>query len=91
MRRRPLSDRQLENDELRREALASSPWRTVGQACGRAQVGPKTIYAEIRAGRLKAVRVGGRREYRTTDPWIDEWLEAAATTVVVDMARRRRA
>lgn len=56
-------------------------WKTVKQAADRVQVGPKLIYREIAAGRLRAARVGGRREYRTTDAWIDDWLEASAAPV----------
>lgn len=35
------------------------------------------IYREVEAGRLRAVRVGGRRELRLTADWIDTWLLAA--------------
>jgi excisionase family DNA binding protein len=57
----------------------TSPWRTVGQAAARAQTGEKLIYREVKAGRLKAARVGGRRELRFRDEWIDCWLEQSAT------------
>ena len=43
---------------------AGSPWITVHEAARRARCGIKLIYREFRAGRLKAVRVGGRRELR---------------------------
>jgi excisionase family DNA binding protein len=59
--------------------LATSPWLTVHQAAGRAQVGTKTIYREVAAGRLRAARVGGRRELRLLSEWIDEWLLDAMT------------
>jgi excisionase family DNA binding protein len=39
-----------------------TPWLTPKQAAARAQVGVKTVYREVAAGRLKAARVGGRRE-----------------------------
>jgi excisionase family DNA binding protein len=51
----------------------------VEQAAARAQTGTKTIYREVKAGRLRAARVGGRRELRLRDEWIDMWLEKCAT------------
>jgi excisionase family DNA binding protein len=56
-----------------------TPWRTVSQAAARAQTGDRMIYREVKAGRLKAARVGGRRELRFKDEWIDQWLEASTT------------
>ena len=50
--------------------------RTVSQAAARAQTGERLIYREVKAGRLKAARVGGRRELRLRDEWIDAWLGA---------------
>ncbi len=52
----------------------SSPWLTVAEAAVRARCGPKLIYREVRAGRLRAARVGGRRELRLLAAWVDEWL-----------------
>ncbi len=60
-----------------------SPWLTPKQAAARAQVGVKTVYREVAAGRLKAARVGGRRELRLRAEWIDEWLEAATRVEMV--------
>jgi len=57
----------------------ATPWRTVEQAAARAQTGVKLIYREVKAGRLRAARVGGRRELRLTDEWIDAWLLASVT------------
>ena len=45
----------------------------------RARCGSKLIYREVRAGRLRAARVGGRRELRLLDQWIDEWLVRCST------------
>jgi excisionase family DNA binding protein len=57
----------------------TGPWLTVRQAAQRAQCGIKTIYREVAAGRLRAAKVGGRRELRIRVEWVDEWLHKAAT------------
>lgn len=70
-------------DHMNIETTASTPvptpWLTVDEAADRARCGPKLIYREVRAGRLKAARVGGRRELRLLVEWIDTWLRAATT------------
>ena len=58
---------------------ATSPWLTVTEAAERARCGPKLIYREVRAGRLRAARLGGRRELRLKAHWVDLWLERSAT------------
>ncbi len=50
-------------------------WLKIDDAANRAQCGEATIRREVRAGRLHAVKVGGRRSLRFRDEWIDEWLE----------------
>ena len=55
-------------------AKTSSPWLTVNEAALRARCGVKTLYREVRAGRLRAARIGGRRELRLLPEWIDQWL-----------------
>lgn len=62
----------------------ATPWLTVAEAAGRARVGKKTIYKEIRAGRLRAARIGSRRDLRLLDEWIDQWLVASSTPTVVN-------
>lgn len=54
----------------------ASPWLTVREAADRARCGVKLIYREVRAKRLRAARVGGRRELRLRAEWIDSWLDA---------------
>jgi excisionase family DNA binding protein len=49
---------------------------TLKQGAERAQVSEATVRREAKAGRLKAVRVGGRRSWRLRPQWVDEWLEA---------------
>jgi excisionase family DNA binding protein len=61
-----------------------SPWLTADEGAQRGRVGTKTIYREVKAGRLRAARVGGRRELRFRAEWIDEWLEARSTPVLPD-------
>jgi len=58
-------------------------WLTAEEAAQRGRVGEKTIYREVRAGRLRAARVGGRRELRFRATWIDEWLESTAEPIEV--------
>ena len=56
------------------------PWsitRTVTDAAARARCGTKVIYQAVRSNQLKTVRIGGRRDIRTKDEWIDNWLEAS--------------
>ena len=59
-----------------------SPWLTVEEAAQRARCGVKTIYREVRAGRLRAARVGGRRELRLLSAWVDEWLVRSTTATI---------
>ena len=53
-----------------------SPWFTAQEAAGRARCSTATVRREARAGRLRSVRVGGRKSVRFRSEWIDEWLEA---------------
>ena len=64
-------------------ATAATPWLTVAEAAERARCGPKLIYREVAAGRLRAARVGGRRELRLLTEWVDEWLLRNSTYVEV--------
>jgi excisionase family DNA binding protein len=58
-----------------------TPWLTVAEAADRARCGTKTVYREVRAGRLKAAKVGGRRELRLRAEWVDLWLATSAVEV----------
>ena len=49
-----------------------SPWLTLKEAAGVTRCGVKTLYSEVNAGRLRAVRVGGRRSVRFRREWRDE-------------------
>jgi excisionase family DNA binding protein len=62
-----------------KESQQSMTWMTVKEAAQRARCGPKLIYREVKADRLKAARVGGRRELRLLPEWIDQWLLDSVT------------
>jgi excisionase family DNA binding protein len=57
----------------------TSEWLTVGEAAQHARCGKSLIYGEVQRGRLRAARLGGRRELRFLMGWIDEWLLATST------------
>ncbi len=46
-----------------------SPWLTVKEASRRAKCGAKLIYREIKARRLRAARIGNRRDLRIHIEW----------------------
>lgn len=60
-----------------------SPWLTIDEARKVAKVGARLLYREIKAGRLRAARIGGRRDIRVHIDWISEWLQASAQPVEV--------
>ncbi len=60
-----------------------SPWLTIDEAREVAKVGARLLYREIKAGRLRAARIGGRRDLRIHRAWIDTWLEASAEPIEV--------
>lgn len=61
----------------------TSPWLTVKEAAARARCGPKVIYREVKAGRLRAATIGNRRDLRILAEWVDAWLTASSTPVEV--------
>jgi excisionase family DNA binding protein len=60
----------------------TSPWLTVAEAAQRARCGVKTVYREVRAGRLRAARIGGRRELRLRPEWVDTWLDQTSAIAI---------
>jgi excisionase family DNA binding protein len=46
----------------------------LSEAAAYAKRGKRFLAREIKAGRLRAARVGQKREYHLTRAWIDEWL-----------------
>jgi excisionase family DNA binding protein len=75
-------------DHRRRKTMiesttSPSPWLTVAEAAQRARCGVKTVYREVRAGRLRAARIGGRRELRLRPEWVDAWLDQTSAVMVI--------
>jgi excisionase family DNA binding protein len=52
-----------------------SRWWSARRAAAYIGPGPKEIYRAVRSGKLKAVRLNGRGDIRTTREWVDEWME----------------
>jgi hypothetical protein len=73
--------RDIEQQE--QSGVNASPWKTAGGAAQHAHCGVKVIYREVAAGRLRAARIGGRRELRFRVEWVDERLERTAQPVEV--------
>ena len=57
---------------------SDSPWLTVAEAAAIAKCGKRLVYREVKARRLRAARIGLRRDLRIHRDWVDEWLEACA-------------
>ena len=70
---------EIETTSTNNAASPTRPWLNVDGAARRALCGPKLIYREVAARRLRAARVGGRRELRFRPEWIDQWLEHSTT------------
>jgi excisionase family DNA binding protein len=68
----------LENTVAVRDSVTQGAdvWLTAREAAQRARCGVKVVYRASRARRLRAVRLGGRRELRFRPSWVDSWLES---------------
>lgn len=67
--------------------MSDTPWLTLKEAAAYERRGPRWVTHEVRAGRLRAVRVGGRGQLLFRREWLDEHLEALATPVLVQRRR----
>jgi hypothetical protein len=66
-----------------------TPWKNASQAG--AYLGGRSrrfVNREIKAGKLKAAKIGGRGEYITRDEWLDEYAEQQTVPVMVTVRRR---
>jgi excisionase family DNA binding protein len=62
-------------------ANVESPWLTITEAAERARCGKALLYREVAAGRLRAARVGGRRQILVRAEWVDQFSERFASPV----------
>jgi excisionase family DNA binding protein len=64
--------------------MTPEQWLTVHEAAQHAKCGTKSIYTAVRTGRLRAARLGGRRELRLLASWVDAWLLSTSTPEIVN-------
>jgi hypothetical protein len=50
--------------------------------------GKRFMANEVKAGRLRAARIGGRGELLTRDEWIDEWIINQTIPIAINVRRR---
>jgi excisionase family DNA binding protein len=62
---------------------ADSPWLNIKQAAAYVHRGRDFIGREIRAGRLRAARIGGRGEILTRAEWLDAWVQDQAKPILI--------
>lgn len=68
--------------------MPNAIWLTLRGTAARAAVSEAPIKPEVRSGRSRSARVGGRRHLRFRVEWIDAWLDASATCSAAHPRRR---
>jgi excisionase family DNA binding protein len=66
---------------------ATSPWLNARGAARYISRSRRFILAEIKRGRLRAARIGGRGEILTRREWLDEYVTQLATPAMVSVRR----
>jgi excisionase family DNA binding protein len=61
----------------------SDPWLTLREGAEHVKANEATLRREIRRGRLRHARIGGRKCIRVRRSWLDEWLEQTSTPAEV--------
>jgi excisionase family DNA binding protein len=64
-------------------ALVDDPWLTLQQGAKYVQAHEATLRREMKAGRLRFAKVGGRKSIRLRRSWLDAWLEGSTRPVEV--------
>jgi excisionase family DNA binding protein len=65
-----------------------SPWLTAEAAGDYLHRSKRFVLREIKAGRLKAAKLGGRGDVLVRREWLDEYVEAQSQPVMVTVRRR---
>lgn len=65
------------------EPPITDPWLRLSQCAERAQAHEATLRREIKRGRLRCARIGGRKSIRIRASWLDAWLESTSTPVEI--------
>ena len=63
---------------------SNQEWLNVDEAARHAKCGTRSIYLAVKQGKLRAARLGGRRELRFLACWIDAWLLATSTAEILN-------
>jgi excisionase family DNA binding protein len=66
-----------------------TPWLNLALAAKYIHRSKRFVSNEVRAGRIRAARVGGRGELLFRREWLDAFLEDLATPVMLNVPRRR--
>jgi excisionase family DNA binding protein len=66
------------------EPSTTYQWLTVKEAAERAKVGTGMIYLAIKQGRLRASRLGVRKDFRILESWVDAWISSASEPTLVN-------
>jgi excisionase family DNA binding protein len=53
-----------------------SPWLTLAEAAEYARTSTATLLRNVKAGKLRAIKVSGKKLWRFKTTWIDAWLES---------------
>lgn len=69
--------------------MTNEKWLTVADAAQHARCGKRSIYTGVHQGKLRAARLGGRRELRFLVEWVDAWLLASITPEFLNPAAPR--
>ena len=66
------------------------PWLNLAQAARAVGRGRRFLLNEVKAGRLRAARIGGRQEVLTCTDWLAQWVADQAAVSLVPLPLRRR-
>jgi excisionase family DNA binding protein len=66
-----------------------SPWLTLTEAAAYCKRGKRFLAREVKAGRLRAAKIGGRGEILTRAEWLDQWVEDQSIPILVHRRERR--